>query len=1070
MNEQRVISLKRTGGGSRLDVRLASHWPVLLVLLVGAALSIFLFRTARSWEMGHVRDDFEKAVAVQTAAFRETVDLLIHELESLYAFYTALGEVTRAEFRLFATNLLGSNPTIQALEWIPRIPAQARTAYSEAARADGYPAFEIRERDPQGNLVKAGPRDTYFPVYFVEPYLGNEAALGYDLASDPTRRQALMEARNIGKPHATGRIRLVQEQSDQYGFLAFYPVYEAGVPLHSPKHRLEYLKGFVLAVLRINDMLARTLKPLGQTDIETYLFDRAAPEDERFLGSYPSRFVADDGSERLTEAALRKGIYRAESMDVLYRQWLLLGTPTPHFLAARRTPQPWVFLLGGLLFTGMLSGTFWLGIKRQMETRDWAYRLMESKKELEEEAASRQRVQKDLDRRVRHAEMQVRIGKALTKGEHLDPMLRDCAEALVAHLDIDVVQIWILEEGQAFLQLKARAGLSTDAGAPAERIPVGSGPIGSIAATQTPCFTNELFRHGAGTDWEWVPQQDLVAFVGYPLIVENRIAGVLAAFSRTPIDPIAEKALAFVADEIAIGVTRKETEELLRRERDRIQTYLDVAGVMLLALTVDGRVALINRQGCQILGYKEEEILGQDWFENFLPRAIREEVRRDFRQLMAGKLEAVEYFEKPVITDRGEEILIAWHNTLLRDKSGEIVGTLSSGEDITERRKMEKEHLKMQKLESLGVLAGGLAHDFNNLLTGILSNVGLAKLTAGSREETVERLEDAERASLQARDLILQLLTFSRGGAPIRKSISIVELLEESVSFALRGSNVACEYRLGEELWPVSVDESQISQVIHNLILNADQAMPAGGTITVSLSNANISADEVPGLEGGNYVLLSVADRGLGIPQEQLPHIFDPYFTTKSGGSGLGLATVYSIVQRHNGHIAVDSEVNGGSTFRVYLPATARAVVSKENTAESCITGGGRVLIMDDDELIRNAAGEMLRRLGYEVVFARDGEEALEKYQQARADKEPLDILIMDLTIPGGMGGKEAIEKLREIDPEVKTIVSSGYSSDPVMAEAEKYGFNGVVAKPYTMAELSHVLHDVMRKTGLLGA
>jgi signal transduction histidine kinase/CheY-like chemotaxis protein len=428
------------------------------------------------------------------------------------------------------------------------------------------------------------------------------------------------------------------------------------------------------------------------------------------------------------------------------------------------------------------------------------------------------------------------------------------------------------------------------------------------------------------------------------------------------------------------------------------------------------------------------------------------------------------YWPVLLVTKSRVEKLISWHNAILRDKAGKIIGTLSSGEDISQRRKLEDEHLKMEKLESLGVLAGGLAHDFNNLLTGILSNVGLAKLTAGSPEETVVRLEQAEKASLRARDLIQQLLTFSKGGAPIRKSVSIVELVRESVGFALRGSNVACEYQMGEDLSPVSVDESQISQVIHNLILNADQAMPAGGTVTVSLRNKIMSADEIPGLESGNYVLLSVADRGAGIPQDQLPRIFDPYFTTKTGGSGLGLATVYSIVQRHGGHVAVDSEVNRGTTFRVYLPATASTVVPRETPGETLITGRGRELVMDDDELIRKAAGEMLRRLGYEVALAQDGEEALEKYRKARADNQPLDILIMDLTIPGGMGGKETIQKLREIDPEVRAIVSSGYSSDPVMAEAGKYGFKGVVAKPYGIAELSRVIDHVMRKRELPGA
>ncbi len=1068
MNEQDAVVMNAVEGENEPDPGSAHYWPVALILLAGVFLSIFFFLTARQWEREHIRDDFEKNMAQHVAAFRQTLDLAIHELGSLHAFYDASEQVTRAEFRVFARDLLRTNPTIQALEWIPRVRREERAAYLETARADGYPKFEILELDADGNLITAGHRHEYFPVYFVEPYAGNEAALGYDLASQPTRLQALLEARNTGKPQVSGRIRLVQEGGDQYGFLIFHPVYKKDIPLHSPGDRLRNLEGFVLAVFRIGDMLARTMQPLHSADIEVHLFDESAPPGEQLLSSYPPRTGESPAPASLGEAKLRTGIHSTHSIEVLGRKWLLLGRPTPRFLADRSSRQPWTFLLGGLLLTGLLSGIFWLRIRQHIQTRQWADRLVQSKRELEDEAASRRRVQKDLDQRVRTAEMRVQVGQALTKGANLEPMLQECAEALASYLELDVVRIWTVDQPRTRLQLQASAGLALDSEPFVSSIPVGAGPVGNIAATREPYSTHVLFQDGRQAGWDWVPQENLTAFAGYPLVVENRIAGVLGAFSRSPINPVTEKALASVADAIAVGVTRKETEELLRRERDRIQSYLDVAGVMLLVLDADGRVALINRQGCQILEREEEEIVGKNWFATFLPLAYREEVSRVFHRLMAGDLDGVEYFENPIVTGTGEEKLIAWHNTLLQGKAGTNIGTLSSGEDITARRKLEDEQLKMQKLESVGVLAGGLAHDFNNLLTGIVGNIGLAKLSTGARE-SIERLTEAEKASLRARDLIQQLLTFSKGGAPIRRSVSIEELVRESAGFALRGSNVACEYRVAENLWPVSVDESQISQVIHNLVLNAAQSMPGGGTVTVSLGNMKIAMDEMPSLKPGDYVVLSVADRGMGISREELPRIFDPYFSKREGGSGLGLATVYSIVQRHHGHIDVDSEVNGGTTFRVYLPATPRTAVAKEAPAQTLITGRGRVLIMDDDELIHKAAGEMLRRLGYDVALARDGDEALEKCRQARADNEPLDLVIMDLTIPGGMGGKEAVRKLREIDPEVRTIVSSGYSSDPVMAEAEKYGFNGVIAKPYGIAELSRVLDDVMQKRSLSG-
>lgn len=382
--------------------------------------------------------------------------------------------------------------------------------------------------------------------------------------------------------------------------------------------------------------------------------------------------------------------------------------------------------------------------------------------------------------------------------------------------------------------------------------------------------------------------------------------------------------------------------------------------------------------------------------------------------------------------------------------------------DITARRKLEAELVKTQKLESLGTLAGGLAHDFNNLLTSVLGNIYLAKMDARPGDGIYERLDAAERASERARGLTQQLLTFSRGGAPLKVKISIREAMRDIASFALHGSKSNCEFSIPDDLWPIEADEGQLNQVISNIVMNADQAMPEGGTITVSCRNRTLKADSGLPLPPGNYVMISVADRGIGIPMENLGRIFDPYFTTKQKGSGLGLATAYSIIKRHNGHIAVESSEGRGTVFDVYLPATDCALPARPATAETTRPGAGAILFMDDDEMVRDTAGKILTRLGYTVSFARDGAEAIAAYEQARAEERPFDAVIMDLTIPGGMGGKEAVKRLREIDPSVKTIVSSGYSDDPVMADYAEYGFSGVVSKPYTIGKLGEIIRKVL--------
>jgi PAS domain S-box-containing protein len=382
--------------------------------------------------------------------------------------------------------------------------------------------------------------------------------------------------------------------------------------------------------------------------------------------------------------------------------------------------------------------------------------------------------------------------------------------------------------------------------------------------------------------------------------------------------------------------------------------------------------------------------------------------------------------------------------------------------DITERIKVEEERLRTQKLESLGILAGGLAHDFNNLLTSILGNISLAQLDTQEGGPVYRRLEEAEKASLCARNLTQQLLTFSKGGHPVKKPVLLGELVRESAGFALRGSRSRCAFIIPEDLRPVYADEGQITQVINNLVINAVQAMPEGGLVTVTCGNVTVGrAGSLP-LSPGDYVRLSVADHGIGISKEYFEKIFDPYFTTKQKGSGLGLATSYSIVKRHDGHIAVESELGKGAVFHVYLPVSGKDVLNKADEFGAGVRGTGRVLIMDDEEMIRDIASQMLGKLGYTVDVAADGVEAIAVYTKARQSEKPFDLVIMDLTIPGGLGGKDTVQKLLELDPGVKAIVSSGYSNDPVMAEFEKHGFCGVVGKPYTLKTLSEAVAKVL--------
>jgi len=418
-----------------------------------------------------------------------------------------------------------------------------------------------------------------------------------------------------------------------------------------------------------------------------------------------------------------------------------------------------------------------------------------------------------------------------------------------------------------------------------------------------------------------------------------------------------------------------------------------------------------------------------------------------FTEMYNARIGYLEIRAVPIVDERGNVLMVAEH---IRD--------------ITEKKKLEEELLKAQKLESLGVLAGGIAHDFNNLLTGIMGNISLAKMFAEPATKAFNRLADAERACERATGLTQQLLTFSRGGAPVKKTASIVQIITDSAGFMLRGSNVKCEFTLQKDLWAADVDEGQMGQVINNLVINADQAMPDGGVISVTAENVTINASDLLPLPAGRYILIAIQDQGEGISPHNLAKIFDPYFTTKERGSGLGLATVYSIIKRHQGHLEVESTEGAGTVFRLYLPASDKEIEPVQNagTETNPRGGSGRILIMDDEEIIREIAREILNHLGYEVEVCGDGKSALELYRVALNSGHRFDAVIMDLTIQGGMGGKETMIALLGIDPAVKGIVSSGYNNDPILAHFREFGFSGMVSKPYTVRELQETLQELV--------
>lgn len=503
------------------------------------------------------------------------------------------------------------------------------------------------------------------------------------------------------------------------------------------------------------------------------------------------------------------------------------------------------------------------------------------------------------------------------------------------------------------------------------------------------------------------------------------------------------------------------SEATLQRAEATFRGLLEAVPDAIVIVDSTGRIRLVNAQTERIFGYQREALLNQP-AEMLLPERYRGIHMVHRTQYLSAPSTRSMGMGLHLVGQRrdGSEFPVDISLSPVTTEDGLLV--ISTIRDITERKRMEDELLKARKMEAVGVLAGGIAHDFNNLLTAILGNISLARLYAQPYEKISARLAEAENACVMARELTHRLLTFAKGGAPMRQTVPIVDLLEESASFALQGSNVHCDLSVPEALWPVDIDRGQMHEVLVNVIRNAAEAMPDGGMVRVRAENVTVDTGAVPPLQPGRYTKIAISDQGCGILAEHLPRIFDPYFTTKEGRSGLGLPTAYTIVAKHDGHMTVASAVGVGTTVSMYLPASHNPVMPEQFEESSSSVERGKILVMDDEQVIRDLAREMLTSLGYEVTCTHNGAEAIAAYYGAMIAGQPFTAVMLDLIVQGGMGGKETIARLQAIDPQVKAVVSSGYSDDPVRADFRQYGFSGVLAKPYTLAELAEVLRHVI--------
>ncbi|PAW79113.1 MAG: hypothetical protein B9S32_03920 [Verrucomicrobia bacterium Tous-C9LFEB] len=518
------------------------------------------------------------------------------------------------------------------------------------------------------------------------------------------------------------------------------------------------------------------------------------------------------------------------------------------------------------------------------------------------------------------------------------------------------------------------------------------------------------------------------------------------------------KVESFVGQSVEITEQHRSQEALLA-EKQKLSVTLHSIGDGVVTTDTEGRVYLLNREGEYLTGWTQAEAEGKPLSEVF--RIVHEFTRLPIEDPVKKVLRTgrtVELANHTVLISRdGKERIIADSAAPIRDSGGAIIGTVLVFRDSTQKEKLAEEMLRSSKLESLGVLAGGIAHDFNNLLATVLGNISLLERFPDDREGGLGCIKESRQACLRAKDLTQQLLTFAKGGVPIKKLANLQEVVTESTRFALHGSSAQVILDVSPDLYAVMMDASQISQVLHNIVLNAAQAMPDGGVVKVQAVN-------VPDHASGRMVRISISDTGSGIKPEHQIKIFDPYFTTKPTGTGLGLASAYSIIKKHEGDISVESAPGQGTTFTILLPAHDEKVgpAAPDVVHDGLETGQGRLLVLEDDRMLARMLKLMLTNLGYEVSVAHTGNQAIEIYREAMTSSQPFRGCILDLTLAGSINGAETLDHIQQIDPGVKALVCSGYSNDQIVADFKKHGFCGIVTKPYAIEDIARAVHAML--------
>ncbi len=996
---------------------LRTFFPVFILALSGTVLAYVAFLVINNHQAERASKSFYRISQERLSLIEETFKHSIETVESLNAFYGASQEVTKEEFGIFANNLLLTHKNIQAFEWIPHVTADKRHDFEEKAK-NLFPDFKIQELGLDGGMVQAEEREYYFPVYYVEPYQGNEEALGFDLASHPERRATLKSAWASGEITSSGPVNLMQEKEDQKEILVFVPVYQNGTAIETVAERKAHLEGFVLSVHRIGAMLEEALHPLAQAQIEIRIegITTDLGGDLLFTEAFKG---GESGLSRETNLESNELILE-KRFSVAGHEWRILATGTT--LDFRKGLQWWetaspigIFVVAGFLASYLLL------IIRQREERAMALETLMT------EISERKKTEQSLQ----DSEVQFRtIFEQSTDSIFLiEPNTgRIVAFNEKAHQSLGYTR-------EEFIGFK----------------------ISDFEAVKTEADTKKHI-------------EDILAIRRKTFQTKHRTKEGLTRDVEVTVSVIKVKEKPFL-----LSVIHDFTEQRQAEAKDRLSsTVINSAAEAVLITDADEKIISVNPAFIEVTGYSEEEVIGQT------PRMFQSGKHdKAFYQEMWNILSATGQWQGE-IWDRKKNgtVYPKWLSIIaIKDETGKTTNYTSLFNDISERKEMEKQLRQTQKLETIGQLAGGVAHEFNNLLTPIIGYVEILLEQTLNQPKVQDPLFMVRKAAQRAARLTKELLSFSHQTPINLKSQSLSDLTLE-VEHLLRQAidrKIEITVESSDNLWPAHIDTDQIHQVIVNLCVNSrdtlKECMLARDNfkplIEIKLKNVHLDREYCKAhlnAKIGDFVCLSVSDNGSGIDEAAVPHLFEPFFTTKEigKGTGLGLASTHGIVKRHKGWIDLRTAKDEGTTFEVYLPRTGRPVeATHQKLADKPVTHDPMtIMIVDDDEFIRELGKVALERQGHTVLLAEGGNQALDIFKEER---RRIKIVILDLTMPHESGW-EVLRRLRALDPALKVIISSGHDISDQTKKKGNLELYTVLSKPFTPSDMGRVIREVLEQ------